>query len=166
MRVVVAVSALALLPATIVGAPLASAADSAESADRTCTIVIPRLSVDPPLGLKAVEQGTFHSIRKGTVECGSLKGTAQLDGRYGTSKPADCVKGGDGWGVLRVTLGKETIADTFTATFGANTEGQDVGNTKGERIDTKFVFLGTKGSCVDGIREGRITMQAKIRSGS
>lgn len=166
MRPSLIVAALATLPLALVTVPAvgAPAADLAKT--RNCTITFPRTSVEPPLSLEGARDGSYHSVGRGTVVCGSEKGTATLDGRYGTPKKANCATGGDGWGVLRITIGTESFGDTFTVRFGPN-DGQDIGNTKGERIDTKFVFLGTKGNCVTSpISEGRLTLQATIRAAS
>ena len=164
MRRSLAIAAVALLPLTLVATVSISSAGAAGQDTSSCTITFPAVSVNPPLGLKGTSDGAFHSIRPGKVDCGGSKGTAEIDGRYGVAKPADCATGGDGWGVMRIKLGKETFGDTFTVRFGANVEGQDAGHTKGERVDTKYVFLGTEGDCVTGpIKVGSLTMNAKIR---
>lgn len=142
-------------------APDAAVAAQSESA-RNCTITIRGVTVDPPIGVKP-GSGVFHSTRQGVVDCGNLKGTALVDGRFGIEKPASCATGGDGWGVLRVRLGKENFGDTFTAKFGPNARAADTGNTRGERVDSSFVFLGTKGDCVTSpVSVGTLTMRATI----
>ena len=48
------------------------------------------------------------------------------------------------------------------ATFGPNAKKKDVGHLEGERIDSSFVFLDTKGTCATGIPEGLLRIQATI----
>ena len=89
MRRVLLIAALS----TLVFSP--SPAGGAEETE--CKGVLKDIVVSPGLSTEP-NSGVYHSSQKtGTIECGDLKGTFGIDGRYGTADPDSCQSGGEGW---------------------------------------------------------------------
>ena len=107
------------------------------------------IGLDPGIGSEP-SSGTFHSEgESGTITCdGGGKGTAGVDGRYGTKDGDSCSAGGEGWGVQSFTLGGENIKNTITFEFGGLKGGLVNGTFDGERFSGTFTFTPTAGDCV------------------
>ncbi len=122
------------------------------------------IGLDPGFGSEPTS-GVFHSGGEtGTITCdGGGKGTAGVDGRYGTKDPDSCSTGGEGWGVQSFTIGSDNIKNTITIEFGGLSGGLVNGKFEGERFSGTFTFTPTKGDCVTGpVTEGTVKLDGTM----
>ena len=110
------------------------------------------ITISPGIGSEP-SSGVFHSPdgENGTITCdGGGKGTAGVDGRYGTKDGDSCSSSGsgEGWGIHSLTLNGENIKSTFDYEFGGLSGGLVNGTFKGERFSGTFSYSTTEGDCV------------------
>ncbi len=119
------------------------------------------VSLSPGIGSEP-SSGSFNSGGEtGTISCdGGGKGTAGVDGRYGTKDGDTCSDGGEGWGVQSFTMGKDNLKNSITFEFGGLSGGLVNGTFDGDHFSGTFTFTPTKGDCVTTpATEGRVNFE-------
>lgn len=135
-----------LLALAMILAGMTAPAEAQQGTHCTADFVV---SLSPGIGSEP-SSGVFHTGGEtGTISCdGGGKGTAGVDGRYGTKDGDSCSAGGEGWGVQSFTIGSDNIKNSITFDFGGLSGGLVNGKFDGERFSGTFTFTPTKGDCV------------------
>lgn len=160
----------------VLGAVLVPQAPTSAAAATTCLGEV-IAGFAPGLGL-AGSSGRI-SARDGTVRCDgpvqgrTLTGSGAFDagGRYGVSRPADCLSGGDGDATQTYTFPTDTgplvIENVITYTFAPLTaDGPLSGRYEGDHADGTLMLLPTEGNCVtEPVTSGSVRFTVTFHGG-
>lgn len=144
--------AVGLLGSVLTAAPAGQAQQATECNAKAIMTMRPGISETPSSGT--------HIGREGTEECnGPIQGAeptgsvaVDWDGRYGTSDPDTCSRGGEAWGVANHYVptkdGTKTFRVIFTAKFGGISGGLLSGTFEGDYFSGTFSVRPIEGDCV------------------
>lgn len=148
------------LASAVLGVVLAPPVPTAAAAATTClgeviAGFVPGVGLAGSSGRISAPDGTVRC--DGPVQGRTLTGPGTFDagGRYGVSRPADCLSGGDGDATQTYTFPTETgplvVKNVITYTFAPLTaDGPLSGRYEGDHADGTLMLLPTEGNCVTG----------------